>query len=177
MAFPSSARGTQAKRGVRGAVPSAAFSQDRDHDFAAPIAHLELSVGPSIWAGRIARGSLLRPAPHDMLSAARSSAATMPSDPSRAARPAVAIEYCRQCRWLLRAAWMAQELLSTFEEEIGGVTLVPGTGGVFVVRLGGDVVWSRKDEGRFPEIAELKQRVRDRVAPERDLGHVDRKNR
>jgi selenoprotein W-related protein len=72
---------------------------------------------------------------------------------------------------------MAQELLSTFEEEIGGVTLVPGTGGVFVVRVGGDVVWSRKDEGRFPEIAELKQRVRDRVAPERDLGHVDRKNR
>jgi selenoprotein W-related protein len=91
-----------------------------------------------------------------------------------AARPVVTIEYCRQCRWLLRAAWMAQEILSTFEEEVGGVTLVPGTGGVFVVRVGGDTVWSRKDEGRFPEITELKQRVRDRVAPERDLGHVDR---
>lgn len=89
--------------------------------------------------------------------------------------PAVTIEYCRQCRWLLRAAWIAQELLSTFEEEIGGVTLVPGTGGVFAVRVGGETIWSRKDEGRFPEIAELKQRVRDRVAPGRDLGHVDRK--
>jgi selenoprotein W-related protein len=89
--------------------------------------------------------------------------------------PAVTIEYCRQCRWLLRAAWMAQELLSTFEEELDGVTLVPGTGGVFVVRVGDTILWSRKDEGRFPDIAELKQRVRDVVAPERDLGHVDRR--
>lgn len=92
-----------------------------------------------------------------------------------APKPGVAIEYCRQCRWLLRAAWMAQEILSTFEDEVGGVTLVPGTGGVFNVSVGGAVVWSRKDEGRFPDIAELKQRVRDRVAPERDLGHVDRR--
>ncbi|MGH9801124.1 MAG: Rdx family protein, partial [Blastocatellia bacterium] len=30
----------------------------------------------------------------------------------------VEIIYCSQCRWLLRAAWMAQELLSTFEQEI-----------------------------------------------------------
>ena len=90
-------------------------------------------------------------------------------------RQVVEILYCRQCRWLLRAAWMAQELLTTFEEELGGVTLTSGTGGVFVVSIGGDVVWSRKDEGRFPDIVELKQRVRDRIAPERALGHADRK--
>lgn len=89
--------------------------------------------------------------------------------------PSVEIEYCRQCRWLLRAAWMAQELLSTFEEEIAAVTLRPGTGGVFTVSVDGEAVWSRVDEGRFPEIAELKQRVRDRVAPGRQLGHVDRR--
>ena len=89
-------------------------------------------------------------------------------------RPRVEIEYCTQCRWLLRAAWMAQELLVTFELELGGVTLVPGTGGVFEVRLNGAGVWSRKDQGRFPDIKELKQLVRDRVAPERDLGHTDR---
>ncbi|MCW5695246.1 MAG: SelT/SelW/SelH family protein [Bauldia sp.] len=87
--------------------------------------------------------------------------------------PAVEIVYCRQCRWLLRAAWLAQELLSTFEEEIGGVTLAPGTGGVFRVAVDGIVVWDRKEEGRFPEAAELKRRVRDRVAPDRPLGHVD----
>jgi selenoprotein W-related protein len=87
----------------------------------------------------------------------------------------VEIEYCRQCRWMLRAAWMGQELLQTFEDEIGGVTLTPGTGGVFIVRADGKVVWSRKDEGGFPDIAELKRRVRDVIAPERALGHTEGK--
>jgi selenoprotein W-related protein len=89
-------------------------------------------------------------------------------------RPRVEIEYCTQCRWLLRAAWMAQELLTTFESEIGGVTLVPGTGGVLEVRIDGAVIWSRAAQGRFPEIKELKQLVRDRVAPGKALGHSDR---
>lgn len=91
-----------------------------------------------------------------------------------ASLPRAEIEYCRQCRWLLGAAWMAQELLTTFEDALGGVTLVPGTGGVFVVRIEGQTVWSRKEEGRFPDMSELKQRVRDRVAPEKSLGHADR---
>jgi selenoprotein W-related protein len=89
-------------------------------------------------------------------------------------RPRIEIEYCTQCRWLLRAAWMAQELLSTFEQEIGGVTLVPGTGGVFEIQVAGTRIWSRKDQSGFPEIKELKRLVRDRVAPGKDLGHVDR---
>ena len=88
--------------------------------------------------------------------------------------PRIEIEYCTQCRWLLRAAWMAQELLTTFEVELGGVTLIPGTGGTFEVRSGGTLLWSRKVEGRFPDIKELKQKVRDVVAPEKPLGHSDR---
>ena len=46
---------------------------------------------------------------------------------------------------------MAQELLSTFEAELGGVTLIPNeSGGVYVIRIGGETLWSRSDEGRFP---------------------------
>lgn len=71
---------------------------------------------------------------------------------------------------------MAQELLGTFEAEVGEVGLIPGSGGIFEVRVDGDTVWSRKERGRFPELAELKQLVRDRVAPGKDLGHSD-KNR
>lgn len=89
----------------------------------------------------------------------------------------VEIQYCTQCQWLLRAAWMAQELLSTFQNEIAELALKPGTGGIFEVHANGVLVWSRKTEGRFPDIAELKQRVRDQVAPERDLGHIDRKRK
>ena len=88
--------------------------------------------------------------------------------------PIVEIEYCRQCRWLARAAWTAQELLTTFEDELGGVTLRPGTGGVFDVRVDGDTVFSRRAAGRHAELTELKQLVRDRVAPGRGLGHSDR---
>ena len=87
----------------------------------------------------------------------------------------VEITYCTQCRWLLRAAWMAQELLSSFDQEIGELTLKPGTGGIFEVRANGKLIWSRHAQGRFPEITELKQLVRDQIAPNRSLGHADRK--
>ncbi|MDG1241431.1 MAG: SelT/SelW/SelH family protein [Opitutae bacterium] len=89
-------------------------------------------------------------------------------------KPSVEIEYCPGCRWLLRAGWTAQELLTTFESELGGVTLRPSAeSGTFRVTVDGVVVWNRKDEGRFPEMKELKQRIRDEIAPERDLGHSD----
>jgi selenoprotein W-related protein len=87
--------------------------------------------------------------------------------------PRVEIEYCTQCRWLLRAGWTAQELLTTFQAELGEVALVPGTGGVFDVRVGDEIIWSRSVEGRFPELKELKQRLRDVIAPGRSLGHSD----
>ena len=89
--------------------------------------------------------------------------------------PRLEIHYCTQCRWLMRAAWMAQELLVTFETELGEVALAPGTGGVFDVKLAGELIFSRKAAGRFPESKELKQLVRDRIAPDRPLGHSDRK--
>jgi selenoprotein W-related protein len=88
--------------------------------------------------------------------------------------PRLEIEYCTQCRWLMRAGWTAQELLATFVDELAEVALVPGKGGVFEVRLDGETLWSRAAERRFPEMAELKQRLRDRIAPDRDLGHSDK---
>ena len=69
---------------------------------------------------------------------------------------------------------MAQELLSTFEQELGEVSLIPGTGGIFEVRTENKILWSRKEQGRFPDIKELKQIVRDNIAPDKDLGHTDR---
>ena len=88
----------------------------------------------------------------------------------------IEIRYCTQCSWLLRAAWYGQELLTTFSDELdGGLTLLPGTGGIFEIRANGKTIWSRSKDGGFPEIAELKRRVRDEVAPGRELGHLDRK--
>jgi selenoprotein W-related protein len=87
----------------------------------------------------------------------------------------VEIIYCTQCRWLMRAAWLAQELLTTFEKEIGELALIPGTGGVLDIRLNNEVIFSRKESGHFPELKELKQLIRDRIAPDKPLGHSDRK--
>jgi selenoprotein W-related protein len=83
------------------------------------------------------------------------------------------IHYCTGCRWLLRSAWMAQELLTTFEGDIDELSLHPGTGGIFEIYVNGSRIWSRKEDGGFPEIKELKQLVRDEIDPDRSLGHSD----
>lgn len=108
--------------------------------------------------------------------------------------PRVTISFCTQCRWMLRAAYFAQELLSTFSTAIGEVSLQPTTGGVFQVHLTyrpvssdgldpsntqpqTDLLWDRKTEGGFPETKVLKQLVRDRIEPAKDLGHSDKHGR
>ncbi|KAL1857669.1 hypothetical protein Daus18300_010189 [Diaporthe australafricana] len=109
--------------------------------------------------------------------------------------PRVTIKFCTQCKWMLRAAYYAQELLSTFSTSLGEVALQPSMGGTFTVEIfhsspatttttsssspGGAAVqarilWDRKSDGGFPETKELKRRVRDVIEPGRDLGHVDR---
>ena len=75
--------------------------------------------------------------------------------------PRIVITYCTQCQWLLRAAWMAQELLLTFGTDLGEVALSPGTGGVFEITYDGTTIWERKADG-------------DHLDPGRDLGHIDR---
>ncbi len=61
--------------------------------------------------------------------------------------PNIDIIDCRLCGWLLRAAWMGQELLNTFAGELCSLTLIPDeTGGVFEIRLDGVLIWSRQHE-------------------------------
>jgi len=88
----------------------------------------------------------------------------------------IEIRYCTKCRWLMRASWMQQELLTTFEDNIQKFTLIPdSSGGIYEIIINDELVWSRKEKGRFPEITELKQLVRDIIAPDKDLGHSDKK--
>jgi len=87
--------------------------------------------------------------------------------------PRVEIRYCPRCRWLLRAAWYAQELLSTFEDVLGEVALLPAGSGVFTIVVDGEQLMDRAVDG-FLDAKEVKRRLRDRVAPDRPLGHIDR---
>ncbi|KAJ5746677.1 hypothetical protein N7520_011859 [Penicillium odoratum] len=110
-----------------------------------------------------------------------------PTSLERVHLPRISIKFCTQCRWMLRAAYFAQELLSTFGTDLGEVALVPMTGGVFTVTIWhGDesadgevntqeiILWDRKRDGGFPEVKALKSLVRNVIAPDRDLGHTDR---
>jgi len=91
-------------------------------------------------------------------------------------KPSVTIEYCPKCHWLLRAAYMAQEFLTTFENELDSVALKPSEiNGNFHINVNGKKIFDRKEFGGFPEIKELKQLVRDVVAPGKNLGHTDSK--
>lgn len=91
-------------------------------------------------------------------------------------KPTITIEYCPKCGWMLRAAYMAQELLNTFTDDVYGVLLQPSEiSGRYTVRVNDVEIFDRKRAGRFPEIKELKQLVRDVVNPEKDLGHSDKK--
>lgn len=88
--------------------------------------------------------------------------------------PRLEIRYCSRCRFVLRAGWLAQEMLFTFGEALGEVALVPGDGGIFQVWLDGELLGCKRRDGDFPAPAPLKQAVRDRVAPGQSLGHSER---
>ncbi len=91
-------------------------------------------------------------------------------------KPTITIEYCPQCGWLLRAAYMAQELLTTFAVDLHAVSLQPATlAGTYIISIDGELLFDRRREGRFPEIKELKQLIRDKVNPQKSLGHSDKK--
>ncbi len=87
------------------------------------------------------------------------------------ASPRVEIRYCTQCKFMLRAAYLAQELLTTFEKELGEVALVPSSGGIFEVTLDGETLASNRETNHMPEAGEVKRLLRDRIAPGRTIGH------
>ncbi len=92
--------------------------------------------------------------------------------------PKVCLRYCPACGWMLRAAWLAQEVLTTFSDKVGSVSLNPEReqAGLFQVWIDDHLIWCRKKDGGFPQPKELKQRIRDLICPDTDLGHSDRKN-
>lgn len=91
-------------------------------------------------------------------------------------KPTILIEYCPKCNWMLRAAYMAQEILSTFTEDVFAVSLVPSEiAGTYSIQINEQILFDRKTAGRFPEIKELKQLIRDKINPSKNLGHAEKK--
>ena len=67
-------------------------------------------------------------------------------------KPRIQITYCTKCKFMLRATWLAQELLTTFGDELGEVAIVPGSGGIFEVTLDGEVIATNRDHAPMPTV-------------------------
>ncbi|MEI6891881.1 MAG: SelT/SelW/SelH family protein [Pontiella sp.] len=86
----------------------------------------------------------------------------------------VTVEYCSKCKFMLRSAWIAQELLQSFEGDIDEMILKPSTlPGIWRIYANDQPIWDRKTERGLPEMKDLKRRVRDIIAPDKDLGHAE----
>ena len=88
------------------------------------------------------------------------------------------IKYCSKCRFLTRSIWLTQELLITFGDIIHEVSLLPSKeGGIFQILLNDKIIWDRKIDGNNPDLKLIKQKIRDIISPNRDLGHSDKTTR
>lgn len=71
---------------------------------------------------------------------------------------------------------MAQEILTTFTNEIEGVLLKPAiVAGTYQIFVNNQLIFDRVAEGGFPEVKSLKQQIRNIVCPNKSLGHTDKK--
>ena len=76
--------------------------------------------------------------------------------------------------------WISQEILSTFDNYVGEIALIPCRlgAGTFIIRVDGETIWNRSSDKTpgFPELKVLKQLIRDKIAPDISLGHSEKKN-
>lgn len=56
----------------------------------------------------------------------------------------------------------ARDILSDYQHVVESLTLTTGSGGVFDVTVDGDLIYSKRDEGRHAEPGEVLARFEDR---------------
>ncbi len=76
----------------------------------------------------------------------------------------VEIEYCVPCGHLNAAIDTQKALLTEFGQQLDGVRLKTGHGGVFKVRVDGEQIFDKTTDGY--DIDAIKESVRHRLGPE-----------
>lgn len=76
----------------------------------------------------------------------------------------IEIEYCVECMYLGRALEVAESLLNGFPQQINGLTLVPGTRGVFTVSLDGESVRAIEPGELPPSVDDVRAKVASALA-------------
>ncbi|PWK06945.1 selenoprotein W-related protein [Tumebacillus permanentifrigoris] len=62
-----------------------------------------------------------------------------------------------------RAVSLTDELLKFFGTKIGSFTLIPSKGGVYEITFNGELIYSKKALGRFPEDDEVLEILRQKI--------------
>lgn len=75
---------------------------------------------------------------------------------------AVEIEYCVPCGLLDPAIKTQTRLLNEFGQNLDGVTLTPGHGGVFIVTADGETIWNKDVHGADLDVELIVEAITDR---------------
>ncbi len=59
---------------------------------------------------------------------------------------------------------MTEQLLGEYPENIEAVTIVPSNGGRFEVSINGELVFSKLAQMRYPDIKEIRESIKSRLA-------------
>jgi selenoprotein W-related protein len=75
----------------------------------------------------------------------------------------VEIEYCVPCGHLPRAQDVQEQILEEFGRDVDGVRLKTGDGGTFIVRVDGEAVYDKSEDGDF-DIGSIHEEIRARAS-------------
>jgi len=67
----------------------------------------------------------------------------------------ISIAYCNEWNYLPRATSMASKILEKYGNGITSLAMIPSSGGVYEVTKNNNLIFSKKNEGRFPELDEI----------------------
>jgi len=70
-------------------------------------------------------------------------------------KPTITIEYCTSWGYVAKAIKLAEDLLKNYTNDIGQLSVIPSSGGIFEVTVNDTLAFSKKETGRFPEVLEI----------------------
>lgn len=75
----------------------------------------------------------------------------------------ISIEYCTSWGYIGRAVALARKLLNEHKNHIAEVSLIPSSGGVFEVKFGDELIYSKKESGEFPENEQVEHIIKSKI--------------
>lgn len=75
----------------------------------------------------------------------------------------ISIEYCTTWGYRPKAVSLTEKLLKEHKNKIKSITLLPSSGGVFEVKFNDELIFSKKELGRFPNEDEVESIIREKI--------------